>query len=306
MSIKQLLPCFITCISLSSVFISEESLANESLLEIAQQAFAKEQLETAQTYIEKALQQHPEKPDALYLAGRIAAKQAQQANIFSKLSYAKDAKNYFEQALSIAPQHRDAIVGLIRFHQEAPVLAGGEKESIPDLVAQLKQVDEKAAFSFEVQKMLQEKPLEWVHQSYLRALNSSSAEQDETFKYDYAMWLSNFGYHSKALDVLMSIDKNNQAATQSFSAMLHYQLAKQAAESKRQLALGITSIEQYAQLPAEQRTISDEWISFRLTQLRYLNQHSDTSIQDFERLKEESEDGSLKRKISQFLALLET
>ncbi|BDX04840.1 hypothetical protein [Planctobacterium marinum] len=306
MSIKQLLSCLIACISLSGVFISDESLANESLLEIAQQAFIEEQLETAQKYIEKALQQQPQQPDALFLAGRIAAKQAQQANIFSKLSYARDAKNYFEQALAVAPQHKDTIVGLIRFHQEAPVLAGGEKESIPDLVAQLRQIDEKAAFSFEVQKMLQEKPLEWVHQRYLKALKSSSSEEDETFKYDYAMWLSSYGHHSKALDVLMSIDKTNQAATQSFSAILYYQLAKQAAESKRQLALGITCIEQYAQLPAEQRTISDDWIRFRLTQLHYLSQHPDTSLQDFERLKDEAEDASLKRKINQFLAMLET
>lgn len=302
---KQLLPYLCTAILLFYPAMAPKAASIEVLRVKAETALSNNQLEKAQQYIRLVLQTQPDEPDHLFVAGRIAGEQAQQANIFSKLGYARAAKQYFERALSIAPEHKNSIIGLIRFHQQAPVMAGGEKESIPALVEQLRGVDQKAAFSFEASRLLDQGQLQQLDERFNAALLEDPQKDNGRFKFEHAMRLSSYQYYSQALEIMMSIDITAQESEE-WVAMRWYQLAKLAAESHRELNLGIRSIERYAALPETQRTIADDWIQFRATQLRYLNEHPATRVREFQRIKEATADDSLKRKINQFLATLET
>ncbi|NVK21338.1 MAG: hypothetical protein HWD86_02365 [Kangiellaceae bacterium] len=301
MKLNKLLNGLKAILMITSLAIAFNSNANQGLLEKAKLALAAKQLDKAEEYIEKLLEHSPDEPNHLFMAGRIAGAQAQEASIFSKLGYARDVKKYFEQALSIDPYHKPSIIGLIRFHEQAPVMAGGEKESIPALIEQLRKVDKKTAFTMQSGKLLDNKEFELLEKRYQEALNQQDSSNSEQFKYDFAMQLSKYGYYSKALDMILTIDLSKPELIADFAAMRLYQVAKLAAESRRELDLGVESIQQYAELSAEDKTIPDDWVEFRLLQLQFLSGNSSVNKQTINALKAKTEEKSLKDKISSFL-----
>ncbi|NVJ66973.1 MAG: hypothetical protein HWE16_10825 [Gammaproteobacteria bacterium] len=286
---------------LFSQLTTTQEYQTQGLFGLAKVALNTKRLDDAEDYIEQVLKHSSNDPEHYFMAGRIAGEQARQANIFSQLGYARDTKGYFEQALKIDPKHQASIIGLIRFHQQAPVMAGGEKESIPALIEQLRVVNKKLAFSFESQRLIDKGDLQLLEQRYQAALKEQSSANNEQFKYDYAMLLSNNRHYSKALDTILSIDMQNEEAISEFSAMRYYQVAKLAAESRRELELGIASIQHYAQLSAENKTIPADWVNFRLAQLQLLKGDKAVSLNTLKTLKSDTDDRSLKSKISSLL-----
>ena len=284
---------------------------SQALLGLAKVALNTDELDDGEDLIEQLLEDTPNNPEYLYIAGRIAGKQAQSASIFSKLGYASDAKKYFTKALKIEPQHKPSIIALIRFHQQAPTMAGGDKESIPELLAKLREVDKREAFSIELPQLLEKQEFAIAESYYLEALKSTSEVNTEQFKYDYAMWLSSYGYYRRALEVLLTVDMSDKEATKSFATMRLYQLAKLTAESKTQFELGIKSIKQYAALVDENKgenketktnnAIPADWVKFRQAQLDVLANDKSTSQEILLKLKDKTDDSALKTKITSFL-----
>jgi tetratricopeptide (TPR) repeat protein len=271
---------------------------------LAKVAFSGGDTDTAEEYIEEVLAIAPEQADYLFWAGRIAGKQAQSASIFTKLGYARDAKHYFTQALIIDPEHQDSIIGLIRFHQQAPVMAGGDKESIPILFEKLRSVDQKTAYNEEAPILLDNNQFETAMTRYKAALTAPSIVNTQQFKFDHAMLLSRYGHYQPALDALMSIDISNHQDTASFATMRLYQLGKLAAESGTHIDLGIQSMNQYAAGAEQEKTISQEWVNFRLAQLKALKTGKPSDQTIFATLSSKTSDDYLKTKIQVFLAQL--
>ncbi len=297
-----------TILVIASISLQTNSVASENnfskgnhWLDLAKMELNKKELDKAEDYIEKALETSENNADYLFMAGRIAGAQAQEASIFSKLGYARDAKKHFEHALSIDPRHKDSILGLIRFHEQAPVMAGGEKESIPALIDQLRTVDKQLAFSMESGNLIDKKEFDLLQQRYSEALEQLDSNNPEQFKYDYAMTLSNYGYYSRALDIILTVKLDKPELLTDFAEMRFYQVAKLAAESRRKLDLGITSIKQYADLLADVKTIPDDWIDFRLKQLLFLKGDKSVNQETFKSLKSSTMEKSLKEKIASFL-----
>ncbi len=297
-----------TILVIASISLQTNSVASENnsskgnhWLDLAKMELNKKELDQAEDYIEKALETSENNADYLFMAGRIAGAQAQEASIFSKLGYARDAKKHFEHALSIDPRHKDSILGLIRFHEQAPVMAGGEKESIPALIDQLRAVDKQLAFSMESGNLIDKKEFDLLQQRYSEALEQLDSNNPEQFKYDYAMTLSNYGYYSRALDIILTVKLDKPELLTDFAEMRFYQVAKLAAESRRKLDLGIASIKQYADLLADVKTIPDDWIDFRLKQLLFLKGDKSVNQETFKSLKASTKEKSLKEKIASFL-----
>ena len=303
----RLLATVIICSLYCSTTFADDTTNTEDQIAKAETALSNNDLTEASHFAHLALQAQPENPNYLFIAGRIAGQQAQQANIFRKLGYARDAKKYFEKALDIDSKHTDSLIGLIRFHQQAPVMAGGEKESIPQLVEQLRLADKKAAFEYDAVALLDKAQLEELDKRYRAALDSEPEEADERFKFDHAMRLSSYGYYAKALDVMLSVQINEINYDSDFAIMRQYQLAKLAAESTTELELGINSIKHYAQFTKQQRTISDDWVQFRLVQLQYLNSNSDsnTTLSNLRSIQSQTDDNNLKTKIKHLIAKLQ-
>ncbi|MGX5174216.1 tetratricopeptide repeat protein [Aliikangiella sp. IMCC44653] len=287
---QQALPLF-TALS------TDKSFNTQGLFGLARVAFYQRQLDDAQEYIEAVLQAVPDNPDYLFIAARIAAAQAQQASMFSKLGYARDAKQYFSQALKVDSQHKPSLIGLIKFHQQAPVMAGGDKDAIPSLLKKLWVVDQRAAFTIQAPQLLNNKQVEKAKVLYLQALNSSSETDLGQFKFDFAMLLAGQGDYEYALKELLSINLSTPEKRQDFASMRLYQIGKLAAESKSNLEQGLDSMIQYDALPAENKTIPQDWVEFRLAQLKLLKTQSIEARKSLNALKEKTSDDNLKNKI---------
>jgi tetratricopeptide (TPR) repeat protein len=268
---------------------------------LAKVAFQSGDFKSAANYIEKALEMQENNSDLLFTAGRIAGKQAQNASIFTKLGYASDARKYFTKALEINPQHQDSLIGLIRFHQQAPVMAGGDKQLVAIYINKLRSLDNRSAFSIEAPILLDKNDLTTVMKLYKQSLISPSTKSIHQFKFDSAMLFSAYGHYQQALNEILSIDMSNDQETSEFVHMRLYQLGKLTAETKTQLELGFKSMQQYSNLAAKDKTISEDWIKFRLAQISFLRGHSLDSKSKFLKLKSLTNDDSLKTKIQSVL-----
>jgi tetratricopeptide (TPR) repeat protein len=281
--------------------LNEEEFQLQALLGQAKIAFYTNKLDAAEALINRALEKSSN-PDIFFWAGRVAGAQAKEANIFSQLSYARNAKNFFVQALELNPEHEDSIVGLIRFHQQAPSLAGGEKEDIPQLIKTLRKVNAVTAFDFEAPRFLQAGKTNELHELFKKTLIAPETKNREQFKYDYAMSLSNYGHYSDALDILLTIDDTNNPSL-SFNNMRLYQLGKLSAEANRELNIGLKSIVRYQALPNAEKTIPSDWVDFRIAQIKFLRSNENKA--ELIAIKTTTQDESLQNKIDSFLERVE-
>ena len=273
----------------------------QGLFGLARVAFVENRLDDAEDLIKQVLKVSQDDAEHLFWAGRISGKQAQETNIFSQLGYARDAKKYFTQALQADPQHQDAILGLIRFHQQAPVMAGSDKQSIPGLIKQLRAIDARAAFAIDAPNLLDKNQFESVVQLFSEALNAPSKTSLGQFKFNAAMWFSAYGHYPKALDIMQSIDVSENDLDEQSASMRLYQLAKLTAETQTQIELGIQNIQLYAALPQKNKTIPPDWIDFRLAQLQFLHHQLPITQAKILTIKSTTELSGLREKIDTFL-----
>lgn len=260
-----------------------------------------DKLDSAESYIEKVLKVSRENPDHFFIAARIAGRQAQQANYFSKIGYAKDVKQYFTSALDIDAKHTPSVIGLIRFHQQAPTIAGGDNAAVPEFVQYLWELDAREAFFFEAPKLLSNEGIDRAFNLYGKALDAESKIEQGRFRYDFAMLLSSHGFYKEALEQILKIDMKAYTEHPAFYHMRFYQIAKTAAESNSQLELGLKSIGQYQTFSEKDKSIPSDWISFRNAQLSFLINNSEQNKKQLEVLAKQTQDKDLREKIKGLL-----
>jgi tetratricopeptide (TPR) repeat protein len=281
--------------------ISKDEFNTRAQFGLAKAAFYQDHLDQAEDYIEDVLKVASDNPEHLFIAARIAAKQAQSASIFSKLGYAKDSKQYFTQALEVDSRHKPSLIGLIRFNQQAPVMAGGDKDAIPSLLDRLAEIDKRAAFSIQAPSLFDNNEIDKAVALYNAALNSPSDTDIGSFKFEFAMLLSNQGFYQQALKELLSIEFDNTSNKPDYATMWLYQIGKLAAESNSNLAKGLENMKRYAATPIVERTISDDWVNFRIAQLEFLSQGDSGELKAFKKMRAKTSDKDLKKKIKSFL-----
>ncbi len=288
--------------TLFNQLLSDNEFKTEALFGLANVAFIEERLDRAEDYISEVLKVSPNNPDYLFIAARIAGKQAQSASIFSRLSYAKDARRYFIRALEANSNHISSLIGLIKFNQQAPIIAGGDKDEIPKLLNRLRKIDKRAAFSIEAPILLNKGEQEKVFALYGSALDSNEKTDTSAaqLRFDFAMLLSSKGQNEQALNELLAIEISNDDTTHDKFSMMYYQIGKIAAESNSRLELGLQNMTQYALLPENKRVIPIDWVDFRLAQLRFLLGDTSVNEQDLRKMISETSDKNLKKKIKTF------
>lgn len=274
-------------------------LSTEALFGLARVAFYQDDLDLAEDYILEVIEESSDNPEYLFIAGRIAGKQAQDASIFTKLGYAKDAKKYFSQALDIDGHHQASLIGLIRFHQQAPSMAGGDKDKIPGLITRLRKVNKRQAFELEAPQLLKKNQLDKVFKLYKEALLSEESACE--FKFDFAMMLVPFELYQQALEEINTIDVSHCEKSPELVHMRLYQIGKLAAESNSQLVLGLEKMTEYRSLEKSARSVSDDWIDFRIAQLKYLNGNKSVNQKYFKKLSAATRDKDLRKKIKSFM-----
>ncbi|MCF6192892.1 MAG: hypothetical protein L3J46_00980 [Kangiellaceae bacterium] len=282
--------------------LSSNEFKTQALFGLSKVAFFEEQLDRAENYIAEVMEVSANNPDYLFIAARIAGKQAQSASIFSRLSYANDAKEYFTRALEVNSNHKLSLIGLIKFHQRAPIIAGGDKGEIPKLLNRLRKIDKRAAFSIEAPILLNRGEQEKVFVLYNSALDSNEKTDTSTaqLRFDFAMLLSSKGQHEQALNELLAIEISNDDTSHDKFSMRYYQIGKIAAESNSRLELGLQNMTQYALLPENEKVIPIDWVDFRLAQLKFLLGDTSVNEQVLIKMKGKTSDKDLKKKIEIF------
>ncbi|MCX7552348.1 hypothetical protein OS175_00535 [Marinicella sp. S1101] len=275
---------------------------NQDLYDQARVALSEKKLAEAEHLIARLNSQSVDDVSTLYLAAQIAEAQTKQANFISQTYYFYKVKKHYIQILNLNPKHTESIIGLIRFHQQAPVMAGADKQSIQELFQHLSTVDAKVAFVMQAPKLLEKNAFESVEQMYLKALNSPSKMDKGQFQFDVAMWFSAYGHFQKALTIMQSIDVNKNGLNDESLVMRHYQLAKLSAESQSQFDVGLKHIQRYANFPSAAKTIPQDWIRFRMAQLEFLNNQGSRDKTELLAIRSTTDLDELKDKIDSFLS----
>ncbi|WP_223786544.1 hypothetical protein [Marinicella meishanensis] len=150
--------------------------------------------------------------------------------------------------------------------------------------------------------LLEKKPFEIVQQLYVDALDLPSKHSVDQFQFDAAMWFSAYGHHRTALEIMQAIDSGDHELNHESAAMRLYQLAKLTAETQSQLDVGLKNIQLYAALPTKDQTIPQDWIDFRMAQLKFLQHQLPADQEQLMALESTTELDDLRDKIQSFLS----
>ena len=91
-------------------------------------AFDRGNSDSAADYLEKAIALDPRNSEYHLWLGRVVGMQAQNANLLSKASLAKQTKAEFEKAVELDPNNLEARSNLIDYYVMAPGFMGGSIE----------------------------------------------------------------------------------------------------------------------------------------------------------------------------------
>jgi len=110
-------------------------------IEAIRSALRANDVEAATAAAERAVAALPTSADAWYFAANAYGGMAQQASVFSKLSWAKQCREAYEKAVALDPRHIDARIGLMQFYLMAPGIAGGGRDKADAAVTALAAID---------------------------------------------------------------------------------------------------------------------------------------------------------------------
>lgn len=96
--------------------------------------------ERALELIDQAIERAPDSADLRVDRASFRSDLLEEAGPFRSLRIARDIRDDLEHAVSVSPDHVDALVALASFHQRAPGIAGGNAHYAEDLMEGLEQI----------------------------------------------------------------------------------------------------------------------------------------------------------------------
>ncbi|TQV89252.1 tetratricopeptide repeat protein [Aliikangiella coralliicola] len=232
-------------------------------------ALIEKELDTAEDYLEKAVEALPENPDYHFWYGLVNARQAANASIFTAPGYASDAKAHFKKALAINPSHVKAMKGLISFYSNAPAIAGGSDEKALAMADKLYAVDAKEGLISKIAIYREQQELDDELKIAQQLMNdfpdSPRALLKAGFAYQYAK------QYERALEIFeKAVKKQNEDEANYLTGAL-YQIGRTAALSEKYTQRGIEALRRYLEKDISSDLPSIYWAKFRLASL-YLRQ----------------------------------
>ena len=106
----------------------------DSYYQKALAAFEKGDVDKAADLMEKALDLTPANCEYHWVLGNLQGDRAQEASILTKIGKAKSCKQHWEWAIELCPDSVKYLESLMRFHLQAPGIAGGSKDEAGKLL----------------------------------------------------------------------------------------------------------------------------------------------------------------------------
>ena len=100
---------------------------------------------------EKALALAPRDSELHRLLGNAFGRRAELSSVFTAPGYARKAHQYFEQAVALDPNNREAVANLFEYYLEAPGIMGGGIDKAENLVTQISRLDPPAGYHAQAQ-----------------------------------------------------------------------------------------------------------------------------------------------------------
>ena len=113
----------------------------DALLILGKIALAQNDVEQAETYLEKAVALKPNNANAHLWLGNAYGSATQNANMFKQAALASKTKSEFERAVELDPNLVDARLGLLDYYTMAPGFMGGSEEKAQQQAAEIKKRD---------------------------------------------------------------------------------------------------------------------------------------------------------------------
>jgi tetratricopeptide (TPR) repeat protein len=117
-------------------------LAAQDLLAQARALYDRGRLDSALTIIRRSAEQEPNRAEAHYWLGMIAAGKAQNSGGLGRVTNASRSKAGFSRAVQLSPDNPDYLEGLVMFLGNAPGLFGGNRDSAIVLAERVRRLDE--------------------------------------------------------------------------------------------------------------------------------------------------------------------
>jgi tetratricopeptide (TPR) repeat protein len=117
--------------------LKETAYANESLFYLSKIDLQKGDTETAVKHIDQALLIEPNNAEELLASGDAYCSHAQKSSIFTALKFAKKCIAQYDSAVNMEPENATALLAAIKFHMEAPSIAGGSAKRGNELMDRL-------------------------------------------------------------------------------------------------------------------------------------------------------------------------
>lgn len=243
-------------------------------------------LDDAEDWIEKAIEQAPDNAEAHFFRGQIMGAQASNS-LMSAMSYAKKSKTSFAKAVELAPNQVKYRRGLMQFYLQAPGFAGGDPALAKQQAQAIAKLDPVAGAQAEISiartddnpNALQAKLTEAKKQFPERAEFYFSAGMAAQSEDDYATAISEFKQAQQA--------NSNEPASQLAKYHALYQTGRTAVLSEQYLEQGQQALIRYLeQAPKHADLPETYWAKFRLANLYQLTGNNKQAKQIYQALRE--------------------
>ncbi|WJG10314.1 hypothetical protein [Aliiglaciecola sp. LCG003] len=257
-------------------------------------------LDEAESLIEKATKLAPKNPETAYTKGVIMGMQAS-TSIFSALGYAKKSLAAFELAVTIAPDNVNYRQGLMKFYLAAPGIAGGDEAKAYQQVQAIQQLSEYQGLHAELEYYQATENEKAVTETANKAIKAYPNIAD--FYARHGMFLQQNEQFDQAIALfLTAFQKTEQMDESEFYRYLSlYQIGRTAVLGENWFEQGQQALVDYVKsAPILEQLPDKDWASFRLAQI-LLFQHKSSEAKALLNSLVKSNDDKLKKQSKKLL-----
>ncbi len=296
-----------TCLTLALIH-SNLALAQPTNLEArkntsyvkAMSAVEDGRLKIAKKLISDALETSPDNAEVNFRYGEIMGAYAQQASVFTALSYAKKSLTGFKKAVKIEPNSVKYRFGLLSFYLQAPGYAGGDTDLALEQAEAITSLDKVEGFKAELEVYYTLEDLNKQKRVIAAAMQSMPKEPDiyirqgfvHDHEEDYADALINMQ------QAIQYAEKRDDRKNAHLEALFHY--GRIAHKSKSHLKEGLQHLLTFNALsPNSDLEHLREWNQWLIANIYEDMGNQEKAIKLFEKLNSETTNKELKKKLKE-------
>lgn len=257
-------------------------------------SIAENRLADAEQTIAAVLERDPDNAQASTLKGQLYAIKASRSSLFQTGKFARESLRAYETALTLEPNHTEALTGMIRLRASAPALFGGSFKQALAAADVLRNIDPILA-ELETAAVYKARRDGREHVNVLnRVVRSHPSDPRAWLELGFVEqgkrnWQSAHDHYEAALSAAKDHDEHAITAQSA-----RYQIGRTAVLSKANTELGIDALGDYLEGPAFSELPDYQWAHYRRALLHLQLNRDDLARHDFE-LAGQTKDRDLQR-----------